>query len=223
MVIHALIAAFNESAHVAEVVAGAAPYVSRVIVIDDGSDDDTGARASAAGAVVLRHDRNLGKGRALRTGIDYALRQDCTHLLFLDADNQHDPAEIPRLIAAAEEGVGDFVIGEREFNKQTMPAPRFYSNVVGSAILSRFVGARVNDSQSGFRLIRCDLVRRLRLTGTGYEIETEMLIKLVRAGATVDRVTVRRLHYAGARSKIHQVRDTTRTCFLAVWYRYLSG
>jgi hypothetical protein len=103
-----------------------------------------------------------------------------------------------------------------------MPAPRFYSNVIGSRILSRFIGAPVSDSQSGFRLIRADLLRHIELTATGYEIETEILIKLARAGARLERVPVQRLQYQGARSKIRPFRDTFRTCMLALWYRYLS-
>jgi len=223
MVLCALIAAFNEEAHVADVVRGTAPYASRVIVDDDGSTDGTGARARDAGAIVIRHQRNLGKGCAIRAGLSQALTQECSHVLFLDADLQHDPREIPLLVERAKYGAGDFVIGEREFRKDAMPAARYYANVIGSAALSRFIGARVMDSQSGFRLIRADLLRDLPLTAKGYEIETEMLIKLVRVGAVLERVTVRRLRYAGARSKVHQFRDTFRTCLLAVRYRYLSG
>jgi glycosyltransferase involved in cell wall biosynthesis len=219
----ALIAAFNEEAHVGDVVKGTASHASPVVVVDDGSTDNTAARARDAGAIVIRHEQNRGKGCAIRTGLEYVLTQDRSHVLFLDADLQHDAAEIPRLAARAEQGHGDFVIGEREFRKDAMPAPRFYANVIGSAILSRFIGADVRDSQSGFRLIRADLLRRVPLTASGYEIETEMLIKLVRAGAVVERVTIRRLQYEGAHSKIRPFRDTLRTCLLAVQYRYLSS
>jgi glycosyltransferase involved in cell wall biosynthesis len=219
----ALIAAFNEEAHIADVVKGTAAHASPVVVVDDGSTDGTAARARDAGAIVIRHEQNLGKGCAIRAGLDYVLTQDRSHVLFLDGDLQHDAAEIPRLIARADQGRGDLVIGERELRKDAMPAARFYANVIGSAILSRFIGADVADSQSGFRLIRADLLRRVRLTGTGYEIETEMLIKLVRAGAAVDRVTVRRLRYEGAQSKMRPFWDTFRTCLLAVQYRYLSS
>jgi hypothetical protein len=114
------------------------------------------------------------------------------------------------------------VLAERDFSKDAMPAPRFYSNVIGSHILSRFIGAKVADSQSGFRLIRTDLLRRVPLTATGYEIETEMLIKLVRAGARVERVSVRRLNYNGVRSHIRPFRDTFRTCMLALAYRFFA-
>ena len=218
----ALIAAFNEETHVAEVVTGTARHASPVVVVDDGSTDDTAARARAAGAIVISHEANRGKGCAIRTGLEYLLAGDASHVLFLDADLQHDVADIPRLIGRAEQGRGDFIIGEREFRKDAMPASRFHANVIGSAILSRFIGAEVADSQSGFRLIRADLLRRLRLTGVGYEIETEMLIRLVQAGAVVEGVTVRRLQYAGAHSRIRPFRDTAKTCFLAVHYRYLS-
>ena len=219
----ALIAAFNGGAHVADVVKGAAAHASTVVVVDDGSTDDTAARARDAGAIVISHARNRGKGCAIQTGLEYALTKGRSHVLFLDADLQHDPAEIPRLVARAEQGPGDFVIGEREFRKDAMPAARFYANVIGSAILSRFIGTDVADSQSGFRLIRSDLLRRVTLTGTGYEVETEMLIKLVQAGAIVDRVTVRRLQYDGTNSKMRPFWDTFRTCLLAVHYRYLSS
>jgi glycosyltransferase involved in cell wall biosynthesis len=221
----ALIAAFNEETAVGQVVRGTAPHVARVVVVDDGSKDRTGQMARDAGATVLAHERNLGKGCAIRTGLSYILGQPHTHVLFLDADLQHDPAEIPKLIArsvGAERGTADIVLGEREFSRDAMPAARFYSNVIGSRILSKLIGVEVADSQSGFRLIRADMLRNVILTASGYEIETEMLIKLARAGARLERVGVQRLHYDGARSKIRPFRDTFRTCMLALRYRFMS-
>src|SRR5262249_40102018 len=111
-------------------------------------------------------------------------------------------------------------VGERVFDKSKMPRSRYYSNVIGSRALSGFIGSEIRDSQSGFRLIRCDVLRGMPLTATGYEIETEMLIKLARRGAPMTSVPVE-LSY-GARSKLRPIRDTTRTCFLAVYYRFLS-
>jgi len=219
----AVVAAYNEAAHVADVVTGASRHVSRVLVVDDGSQDETAQRARDAGAVVLRHESNRGKGEALRTGFAEVLAQPFSHVLLIDGDLQHDPGEIPKLVAKAESGAGDFVIGEREFARDAMPAGRYYTNVVGSWILSRLIGAQIGDSQSGFRLIRTDLLRQVRLTGRGYEIETEMLIKLVRAGATLDRVPVSRLEYRSSRSHIRPFRDTFRTCMLALAYCYFPN
>ena len=217
----ALIPAYNEAAHIAEVVAGTKAHVTDVFVVDDGSSDDTSARAAAVGAIVIRHDRNQGKGQAMRTGFARILAGPYTHIVLIDADSQHDPAEIPRLLAAAEAGA-TLVIGERELDRNAMPAMRFHANVIGSRVLSWFIGSSVADTQSGFRVVSCDLLRRITLTGRGYEIETEMLIKLARAGARIARVTVSRLTYEGARSKIRPFRDTFRTCMLAVRYRFFS-
>ena len=218
----ALIAAYNEERHVADVVKGTALHVSHVFVVDDGSTDATAARARSAGASVLSHDRNRGKGHAVRTGLTHVLEQPFSHVLLLDADLQHDPAEIPKLIACAQRGPGDFVLAEREFAKDAMPPARFYSNVIGSRILSSFIGAEVTDSQSGFRLIRTDLLRGVALTGRGSEIETVMLFKLIRPVARPDRVTFSRLEYRAACSHIRPFRHPFRTCMLALRYRYLT-
>ena len=216
----AVIPAYDEAGSIGEVVTGARRHVSRLVVVDDGSKDGTGQTAAAAGAVVLRHDRNRGKGAALRTGLAWVLARSFTHVLLMDADRQHDPTDIPTLLELARKGPCDVVIGERAFDRQTMPASRYYTNVISSWVISQFfVGATVRDAQSGFRLIRSDLLRGIRLTARGYEIETEMLIKLRRRGAVVTSGRVQ-LRYDGARSKLRPLRDTTRTCFLAVRYRF---
>jgi glycosyltransferase involved in cell wall biosynthesis len=218
----ALIAAYNEAPHIAQVVTATRVHVPDVFVVDDGSTDRTAEAAREAGAVVLSHDRNLGKGRAVRTGLAHVLALPFTHVVLLDGDMQHDPAEIPRLLDASGRGA-DLVLGEREFARDAMPAARYYSNVIGSRILSWFVGADVADSQSGFRVVRLERLRRVPLTARGYELETEMLIKLMRSGARMERITVQRLHYAGVRSHIRPFRDTFRTCMLAMKYRFWDG
>lgn len=215
----ALIAAFNEEASVASVVAGVRDHVAGVVVVDDGSSDGTAGEAAAAGAVVVRHDANRGKGASVRSGLERVLAGPWSHVLLIDADLQHDPRDVPRLLEVAERAGCDVVIAERAFDKESMPAARYYSNRIGSRILSRLTGVEVADSQSGFRLIRADRLRATRLTATGYEIETEMLIKLARAGASICRVGVP-ARYDGAQSKLRSFRDTFRTCMLALKYRY---
>jgi len=199
------------------------PY--EMIFVDDGSRDGTFRQLSEIAqaderVVVVRLRRNFGQTAALKAGFDHSNGEI---ILSMDGDLQHDPAEIPKLLAAAARGGGDFVIAEREFARQAMPPARYYSNVIGSRILSWFIGSAVADTQCGFRLIRRDLLRRVTLTGRGYEIETEMLIKLARTGAQIERVKVARLEYQGVRSHIRPFRDTFRTCMLAVRYRYLTG
>jgi glycosyltransferase involved in cell wall biosynthesis len=217
----ALVAALNEESTVGTVVTLVRRHVPDVVVVDDGSSDRTADCARAAGATTLRHDRNRGKGAAVRTGLAHVLAGTWTHVLLIDADLQHDPDDIPLLIGAAERDGWDVVIAERAFARGSMPAPRYYSNRIGSRILSWFIGSRVADTQSGFRLIRTDCLRHLSLTSTGYEIETEMLIKLARHHASIGRVSIRP-RYQGSSSKLRSIRDTFRTCMLAVWYRYLD-
>jgi glycosyltransferase involved in cell wall biosynthesis len=219
----ALIAAFDEAPRIAQVVSGIRPHVEHVLVVDDGSTDRTADVAISAGAEVLRHTENRGKGAAIRTGLSVIAGRSYSHVLFLDGDLQHAPEDAPRLIDAARRGIGDFILGERPFERPATPRARYYTNTISSWVISVcFIGQRVTDAQSGFRLIATDLLRRVRLSGRGYEIETEVLIKLARRGARIARVPIS-LRYDAAPSKLRPLRDTTRTCFLAVRYRFFPS
>ena len=217
----AVIPAFNEASSIATLVRRICPSVDRVIVVDDGSTDGTAERARAAGADVIVHEGNRGKGRAVRTGLARVFGGDFTHVLLLDGDMQHLPEEAPSLLAEAERSGADVVLGQRRFERDRMPASRYHANRIGSRVLSWFVGIPVRDTQCGFRVFRVDALRPLRLTATGYEIETEMLVKVRRRGGRVATVPVTAV-YAGQTSKLRPVPDTTRTCFLAVYYRFLE-
>lgn len=217
----ALIPAFNEAATIGAVVGGLRGTVAEILVVDDGSTDDTARRARDAGARVITHKRNQGKGHAVRTGLASILSGDFTHVLLLDGDMQHLPQEAARLTAAAESSGADVVIGERVFNRSEMPASRYHANRIGSLALSKFVGIPLGDTQCGFRIFKTDALRPLVLSATGYEIETEMLVKVRRRGGRVASVPVTAV-YSGQRSKLRPVRDTTRTCFLAVYYRFIE-
>jgi glycosyltransferase involved in cell wall biosynthesis len=222
MTIVAVVPAYNEAETIGAVVTGLAPIVQTTVVVDDGSNDGTGFDAVSAGAILLRHDTNRGKGHAVRTGLAWALARNTTHVLMLDGDLQHVPAEATRLIEIAERTGCDLVIGTRQFDRDRMPASRYLANRIGSRALSSFVGVPVSDTQCGFRLYRSDLLRRLpELSATGYEIETEMLVKVGRVRGTIAETPVSAV-YDGAPSKLRPVRDTTRTCFLAVYYRFLE-
>jgi glycosyltransferase involved in cell wall biosynthesis len=217
----ALIPAFNESATIRDVVWGLRGIVDHVLVMDDGSTDGTAGLARAAGAEVLCHETNKGKGHAIRTGLAALAERDFTHVLVLDGDMQHLPAEAARLLEAAARTGADVVLGARQFGRDEMPASRYHANRVGSRALSAFVGVPLGDTQCGFRVFKLTALKGLRLRSRGYEIETEMLIKLARRRATMATVPVTAI-YAGHASKLRPVRDTTRTCFLAVYYRFIE-
>ena len=217
----ALIPAFNEARTIAGVVAGLRGAVQHVLVVDDGSSDGTGGIAAQAGAEVLAHPGNQGKGQAIRTGLAALASRDFTHVLLLDGDMQHLPSEAPLLIDAAARTGADVVLGERRFDRAGMPASRYHANRLGSRALSWFVGVPLRDTQCGFRVFRLEALRGLPLRARGYDIETEMLVKLWRRGAALASVPISAV-YAGQVSKLRPVRDTTRTCFLAVYYRYIE-
>jgi glycosyltransferase involved in cell wall biosynthesis len=217
----AIIPAFNEAGTIADVVAGLGGVVAFALVVDDGSTDETAARARAAGADVLAMRTNAGKGHAVRAGLDRVMVEPFTHALLLDGDMQHLPSEAPRLIDAATETGADLVVGERQFSREQMPAARYHANRIGSRALSWFVGAPIRDSQCGFRLVRLAALHGIPLRSRGFDIETEMLVKLRRKGARVVSVPITAV-YASERSKLRPVRDTTRTCFRAVFYQFLE-
>ncbi len=198
----ALIPAFNESARVAAVVDGAAVHLP-TWVIDDGSGDDTAAVAEAAGATVLRQWPNQGKGAALRLGFHRALADGCDAVVTLDADGQHDPAEIPKFLEALAARRADLIIGQRRL--RWMPPIRRLANWLGRQTFSWAVGQPVPDNQSGYRLVSRRLMVALdSAEETGFEFELEMIVICVRQGFTLDWVPIRTI-YAGEGSHIDPV------------------
>ena len=215
-----IVPAFNEARTIGEVVRGAMAFVAQVLVVDDGSTDGTGEAAAAAGADVMRLERNAGKGTAIRAGLSRVFQGDATHVLFMDGDLQHRAEEIPNLLAAAEATGAAMVIGERIFVRDQMPASRYWANVIGSWALATLMGVDLADTQSGFRVVRTDVLRQIELEATGYEFETELVVKLARRRAHIARVPIRAV-YGGEKSKLRPVSDTTRNIVLALVYRFL--
>lgn len=201
----ALIPAYNEAARLAPVVAGARAYLP-VLVVDDGSGDDTAAVAERAGATVLRQQPNQGKGVALQAGFGWAMEQGYVAALTLDADGQHDPAEIPKFLQAYESNRADLIIGSRRFAQ--MPPVRRLANSLGRRAFSWALGQDVPDNQSGYRLISRRLMEAMLASGEqGFEFEVEMIVVSVQAGFTLDWVPIRTI-YAGESSHINPVRHT---------------
>jgi glycosyltransferase involved in cell wall biosynthesis len=214
----ALVPAYQAEATVGAVVRGARPFVERVVVVDDGSSDATGAEARSGGAEVQRLPENRGKGAALRAGLETVLAagSGASHVAFLDADGQHDPSDLPGLLAAARGGE-DFVIGSRMGEPDAIPAYRFRTNEIGSRILERMTGLEIEDAQSGFRVVSTSLLRRFRLNARGYAIETEMLLKAAPFLRRFAHVPVRAIY--GGPSHYRPFRDTWIISWAAVYYK----
>jgi glycosyltransferase involved in cell wall biosynthesis len=176
-----------------------------VLVVDDGSKDDTAANAEAAGATVIRQVPNQGKGAALRAGFRRALDEGYDAVVTLDADGQHAPDEIPRFVAAfgapgAHGPRPELIVGRRDFSR--MPLVRRASNTVGTAVFSWAMGRHIPDNQSGYRLLgRRLMAATLGSTETGFEFEVEMIAVCLRNGWTLDWVPISTI-YAGEPSHV---------------------
>ncbi len=221
-----VIPAFRAAAALPGVVERARRQVpaARVIVVDDGSDDGTAQAAEAAGAAVLRHPENRGKGRALATGLAAAVAAGADAVVTLDADGQHPPEAIPLLLAPIIAGTSDLVVGARARDAGNMPLGRRLTNWLSSTLLSRAVGFRVPDSQSGFRAMRREVAAGVRPRGGRYEYETEFLLLAARRGFRVAAVAVPTV-YAGAPSHFRYGADTLALAavFLRQWRSILLG
>jgi glycosyltransferase involved in cell wall biosynthesis len=181
---------------------------ARCYVVDDGSRDGTGELGRRAGAVVLTHPRNRGKGAALASGIARALADGAALLVTLDADGQHPPEEIPRLLEPLTSGRADLVLGARA-RTGTMPPQRRFTNWLSATLATRIAGAPVLDAQTGFRAFTRALATAIGPSETHYDYETAFLLEALVAGHRVVSVAVPTV-YDGAASHFRQLADTWR-------------
>ena len=194
-----VIPAYNESGHIRAVVSAVRRHLP-VIVVDDGSTDDTARRAAAAGAGVLRQPANQGKGAALRAGFREALALGFEAVLTLDGDGQHDPAEIPHFLEADARRPADLIIGRRRFDQ--MPWVRRLANTLGCGLFTWALGQYVPDNQSGYRLISRRLMEAvLDDPERGFEFEVDMITVCLKSRYTLAWVPIRTI-YAGEASHI---------------------
>jgi len=216
--VFAIIPAYCEARFIADVVRRVMQYVESVLVVDDGSPDATAAESVNAGANVIRHPTNLGKGAALKTGLAYAISTGAQYFLFLDGDGQHDPADIPGFLDAINGSGFDLVVGNRMLNLESMPLIRRWTNQVMSWQIGRICKMPIPDSQCGFRLARKALLPVLMAPSDRFEFETESIILATRHGFRLGFVPIRTI-YTGQNSKIHPLQDTIRYLRLINRYR----
>lgn len=172
---------------------GAAEHLP-VLVVDDGSEDATSDVARAAGAEVLRHPEGRGKGQALVTGFRAALARQAAAVVTLDADGQHDPAEIPAFLAAWRDTGADLVVGARDF--RSMPPARRLSNTLGRRVLRWAAGVEIRDNQSGYRLVSRRLMEAMLESATepGFGFEVEEIVECLRRGWPIEWVPIRTIY-----------------------------
>ena len=170
----ALLPAYNEAAHLEQVLKAVKEQVRDILVVDDGSKDNTAEIARGCGVELLSRGYNCGKGQSLRDGYSWALEHDYNAVIMLDSDGQHDPACIPDFIAKYRTTHAPLIIGARDY--KAIPLRRRIPNMIGRMLFSTAVGQNIPDNQSGYRLLNRMLMKRmLESAETGYQFEVEMI------------------------------------------------
>ncbi|MEF3244913.1 MAG: glycosyltransferase family 2 protein [Caldisericaceae bacterium] len=212
----AIIPAKDEAINIGEVVLKTKKYADFVLVIDDASVDNTKEIAKMSGAYVIRNAHNLGKADCLKIGFKYAIENSFDRIVLIDGDGQHDPDEIPKLLKKLDEGY-DIVVGARRFNLKEMPLLRVFANSFSSFLLSVITGVKILDSQSGYRVLKTDVVKKMTFETKRYQLDTEMLVKAARCSFRIGFVPIKTIYAEKAKSKINQLIDPIK--FLIVSLR----
>jgi len=215
-----IIPSYNEKNGIKEVVKTIFQKGLDVVVVDDGSSDNSADLAKQGGATVIIHKINMGKGRSLQDGFDYAIDRNYDAVITLDGDGQHRPEEIGRFIDKYEKEKPSIIIGNRMKDAKNMPALRRGTNIVMSYIVSKICKQNIPDSQCGYRLISADVLRKIKLLTSRYDAESEILIKASRMRFRIDSVPISTV-YEGQSSQINPVVDTVR--FIKMLIRILKG
>ncbi|NIR47537.1 glycosyltransferase family 2 protein [candidate division KSB1 bacterium] len=205
-----IIPAYNEAQTIADVVSGIKkchPEVV-VIIINDGSNDDTKDAILNQDVIYVEHRRKLGKGAALRTGFNAALMRNMKYVLTMDADGQHSPDDIKSFFRTLDEKHYDLILGSRMADVTSMPFHRRLSNRVTSKLISWRTGCRILDSQCGFRLIHSEVIKSIKLHASGFDCESELLLKAALQGFDIGHTPVKTIYHKSPNSTMNVLTDT---------------
>lgn len=211
-----IVPAHNEAPGIETLTRQLRALTEHVLVIDDGSTDDTARIAERSGVNVLRHPARLGKGAAIRDGFLWSLDRPVAWVALIDGDNQHTVTDLKRLAAFARQSGCDLALGQRPFTR-AMPFERRVTNFLMSTVIRMVTRRAIADSQCGLRVITAAAARRLVPTSTGFEVESEMIIRAARLGMTMGLLPIETLYPPGWKSSIRPVGDLFR------WLRFVAG
>jgi glycosyltransferase involved in cell wall biosynthesis len=207
-----VIPAYNEARTIAGVIRSLKTKgYEQIIVVDDGSVDETGARARQEGAVLVRHVINRGLGGALATGIKAALRSGPEIIVTFDADGQHDPEDIPRIIEPIKKGKADVVIGSRWRDEGGVPTARWVAHRIANLVTYLLFGLRTTDSQSGLRAFSQSAAEKIRIVTSGMEVSSEILAEVIRKHLRWEEVPIRAIYTDYSLSKGQSLKVGLRT------------
>ena len=214
-----IVPAYNSEPTLANVVKGVRRTLpeATIIGVDDGSTDGSGQLLKTVADETIEFEANRGKGAALRAGFDLALKKGAAAVLTIDSDGQHDPAFAPAIVGALDRA--DIVIGTRDLSGKAVPKHRRIANMISSAATRAVSGGKVRDSQSGYRAIKSEVLRKVQAVGDRYEFETDFIIRAARAGFTTVNVPISTIY--GSPSYFREFRDAWLV--IKVLWRHRAG
>ncbi len=204
-----VIPTYNEEKAIGNLIRSIRSQNLEVIVVDDGSKDNTYKIACDCGAVVLRNETNQGKGASLIKGLNYALARNFDAVITMDGDGQHLAEEIPFFLRLATYSDSGILIGNRMHKSENMPLVRVITNTLMSWFISAIARQKIPDTQCGYRIIKKEVLKKINLVSSKFEIESEMLIKASRLGFKIQSIPIKTV-YSGEKSRIHPIVDTVR-------------
>ncbi|HDL09789.1 MAG TPA: glycosyltransferase family 2 protein [Candidatus Omnitrophica bacterium] len=214
-----LIPAYNEEKNIGSIIADLNEInPSEIVVIDDGSQDRTAEVARRMGAKVLRLDRNYGKGRALKKGLEYVLHTDASVVFIMDADGQHRAEDVLKLYNHYKKFRPDVIVGNRMNNPWNMPVIRRVTNWIMSKIISIMCRTKIPDSQCGLKLFSRKVIEKVNITSRKFEVESELLLKAAREGFKIDSVDISSVYFPERKSRIRPFPDTIRFIKFTIKY-----
>ena len=195
----AVIPAFNESGQIQKVLRKTINYVDSIIVVDDGSDENKfnykkNNTIINSNIIYLRHRINLGKGAALKTGCEAAIKLGANIIIFMDADGQHMPEDIPRFIKKIEKNNLDIVFGSRKIGRD-MPFMMMFGNKLLSIAVSLFFGIYISDTQSGFRALKASSYPKIKWNSDRYSVETEIIVNTAKYKLKYQEITIETIYH----------------------------
>jgi glycosyltransferase involved in cell wall biosynthesis len=216
-----VIPAYNAENNIAGVVLGVRNALpdATVLIVNDGSTDETGMIARSVADDTVEFPENRGKGAGLQAAFDYAVDNGFDAVITIDADGQHDPAFAPAMIRALDDA--DVVVGTREISGRAVPIHRRFANMISSWLTRALSGARISDSQSGYRAMRTEVLRHVHARGERYEFETDFLILAARKGYRFGEVPISTVYGTATPSHFRSIRDAVRV--LGVLWRHRRG
>jgi glycosyltransferase involved in cell wall biosynthesis len=214
-----IVPAYNAEPTLANVVKGVRRTLPKALIIgvDDGSTDGSGQLMKTVADETIEFAQNRGKGAALRAGFDAALKKGAAAVLTIDSDGQHDPAFATAIVGALDRA--DIVIGTRDLSGKAVPKHRRIANMISSAATRAVSGGKVRDSQSGYRAMKAEVLRKVDAVGDRYEFETDFIIRAARAGFTTVNVPISTIY--GSPSYFREFRDAWLV--IKVLWRHRAG